>query len=99
MATKVKEELTQSPEQIRDEALIKMGDDAERLLKDDSFINIINSLAESTYAQFVNSKLEDKELRDQIYAQYRGLTDIMGTLNQRVSVRNQIIERDSNEEE
>ena len=76
-----------------------MGDDAERLLKDDSFINIINSLAESTYAQFVNSKLEDKELRDQIYAQYRGLTDIMGTLNQRVSVRNQIIERDSNEEE
>ena len=73
MATKVKEELTQSPEQIRDEALIKMGDDAERLLKDDSFINIINSLAESTYAQFVNSKLEDKELRDQIYAQYRGL--------------------------
>ena len=99
MDTKVKEELTQSPEQIRDEALIKMGDDAERLLKDDSFINIINSLAESTYAQFVNSKLEDKELRDQIYAQYRGLTDIMGTLNQRVSVRNQIIERDSNEEE
>ena len=99
MATKVKEELTQAPEQIRDEALIKMGDDAERLLKDDSFINIINSLAESTYAQFVNSKLEDKELRDQIYAQYRGLTDIMGTLNQRVSVRNQIIERDSNEEE
>jgi ethanolamine ammonia-lyase large subunit len=99
MATKVKEELTQSPEQIRDEALMKMGDDAERLLKDDSFINIINSLAESTYAQFVNSKLEDKELRDQIYAQYRGLTDIMGTLNQRVSVRNQILERDSNEEE
>jgi ethanolamine ammonia-lyase large subunit len=99
MATKVKEELTQSPEQIRDEALIKMGDDAERLLKDETFINIINSLAESTYAQFVNSKLEDKELRDQIYAQYRGLTDIMGTLNQRVSVRNQIVERDSNEEE
>ena len=99
MATKVKEELTKSPEQLRDETLMSMGDDAERLLKDDAFINIINSLAEQTYAQFVNSKIEEKDLRDQIYAQYRGLTDIMGTLNQRVSVRNQIIERDSNEEE
>jgi hypothetical protein len=99
MATKVKEELTKSPEQLRDETLMTMGDDAERLLKDDAFINIINSLVENTFSQFVNTKPEEKEMRDQIYAQYRGLTDIMGTLNQRVSVRNQIVERDSNEEE
>lgn len=99
MATKVKEELTKSPEQLRDETLMTMGDDAERLLKDDAFINIINSLVENAFSQFANTKPEERELRDQVYAQYRGLTDIMGTLNQRVSVRNQIIERDSNEEE
>lgn len=103
MATKakpqVKEELTKSPEQIRDETLMKMGDNAEQLLKDDTFINIINSLVEQSFSQFVNTKADEKDVREQIYAQYRGLTDIMGTLNQRVQVRNQMLERDSNEEE
>lgn len=103
MATKskpqVKEELTKSPEQIRDETLMLMGDDAEQLLKDDTFINIINSLVEQSFSQFVNTKADEKDVREQIYAQYRGLTDIMGTLNQRVQVRNQMLERDNNEEE
>jgi hypothetical protein len=31
-ATQVKEELTKSPEEVRDETLIKMGDDAEAML-------------------------------------------------------------------
>ena len=98
-ATQVKEELTKSPEEVRDETLIKMGDDAEAMLNQATFITIINSLVEQSFGQFVNTKPEATDERERIYNQYRGLTDIMGTLNQRVQVRNQMIERDNNEEE
>lgn len=98
-ATPVKEELTKSPEEIRDETLIKMGDDAEAILNQETFITIINSLVEQAFSQFVNTKPEDADERERIYSQYRGLTDIMGTLNQRVQVRNQMLERNSSEEE
>lgn len=98
-ATQVKEELTKSPETVRDETLIKMGDDAEAMLNQETFITIINSLVEQSFGQFVNTKPEATDERERIYNQYRGLTDIMATLNQRVQVRNQMIERDNNEEE
>lgn len=84
----------------QEEQLLKQGDEADALLKQDTFNHVINGLVEATFQAFVNSKPEDNDSRDRTYAHYRALVDIVNTLQQRVSVRDQIMEkRNSSEEE
>ena len=83
--------------------LIKIGDDCETLLKSEPFTRVINGLTEGAFQRFVNSKPEDKEERDHTYYHYRALVDVVNTLRQRVSVRDEIIakeqEGDNSQEE
>lgn len=74
--------------------LIKIGDDCETLLKSEPFTRVINGLTESTFQRFVNSKPEEKEERDHTYYHYRALVDVVNTLRQQVSVRDEIITKD-----
>jgi hypothetical protein len=88
---------------MTNEELVSMGDDAEVLLATDAFNRTINSLVESTFQVFVNTKPEDADARTKAYDHYRAVVDIVNTLQQRVSVRDQIHEQaangDSNQEE
>ncbi len=83
--------------------LIKIGDDCEALLKSEPFTRVINGLTESTFQRFVNTKPEEKEERENTYYHYRALVDVVNTLRQQVSVRDEIItkekEGDNSQEE
>lgn len=76
-----------------EEQLLLMGNDADALLKQEGFMRVVNNLVENTFQSFVNSKPDESEIRESLYHQYRALILIMETLQQRVSVRDQIIEK------
>ena len=72
--------------------LMQMGDEAEELLRNQTFNKTVNGLVEATFSAFTNSKPEEPEARERTYNHYRALVDIVNTLQQRVNVRNQILE-------
>ena len=74
----------------QEEQFCRFGDEAEVLLKTPAFDATINQLVDSSFQAFVNSKPEDKDARERSYAHYRALVDIVSTLQQRVSVRDEI---------
>lgn len=75
-----------------EEQLLLMGNDADALLKQEGFMRVVNNLVENTFQSFVNSKPDETGTRENLYHQYRALILIMETLQQRVAVRDQIIE-------
>ena len=82
------------------EAMIKYGEDCETLLKSETFNRVINTLVEQTFQNFVNSKPEDNKERSVTYYHYRALVDVVNTLKQQVSVRDEILaKRDNSDEE
>tara|TARA_Y100001963_G_C6502290_1_gene318407 strand:- start:256 stop:519 length:264 start_codon:yes stop_codon:yes gene_type:complete len=85
----------------KEEQLITLGDQAEDLLKQEVFNKTVNQLVEGTFQAFVNSKPEETNARDKAYAHYRALVDIVNTLQQRVTVRDEINKKnsDNNKEE
>jgi hypothetical protein len=83
----------------KEEQLLKQGDAADVLLKSETFNNVVNSLVESTFQAFVNTKPEDGDNRERTYNHYRALVDIVNTLQQRVSVRDEIMNKRNNSEE
>jgi cytidylate kinase len=87
-----KDSTTPAPEQgaSQEEQLVMLGNDAEVLLNTPVFNQTINSLVEATFQSFVNSKPENKHERESSYHHYRALVDIVNTLKQRVSVRDEI---------
>lgn len=76
-----------------EEQLLLMGNDADALLKQEGFMRVVNNLVENTFQSFVNSKPEESKFRESLYHQYRALIMIMETLQQRVAVRDQIVEK------
>ena len=84
----------------QEEQALEMGDAAQKLIADPTFTEVVNTLVEGSFQQFVNSKPESPQDRERAYNAYRGLTDIVATLQQRVAVRDQILaNRDNNEED
>lgn len=81
--------------------MIKDGEDAEVLLGSDTFNSTINNLVDQAFQNFVNSKPEQKEVRELSYNHYRALVEIVSTLQQRVAVKDQIKAKadDNNQEE
>jgi len=82
-------------------SLIQQGEDASFLLDNDIFNNTINQLVDGAFQQFVNSKPEQVDIREQSYHHYRALVEIISTLRQRVAVKEQIEAKadDNNQEE
>lgn len=84
------------------EQLCKMGDEAEFLIGSEAFTHVVNQLVEQSFQQFVNSSAEQTEVRERSYHHYRALVDIVDTLRQRVSVRDEIntkLAEDNNSQE
>lgn len=83
----------------QEEQLVQAGDDAETLLSADAFDRVINGLVESTFQAFVNSKPEDGDHRERTFTHYRALVDVVNTLKQQVSVRDEILAKGDNSQE
>ena len=75
----------------QEDALVAQGNEAEELLKNNAFNNVVNSLVEENFQGFVNTKPEEKDQREQSYFHYRGLVGVVHTLKQRVAIRDEII--------
>ena len=84
------------------EELIQSGEDCELVLKSESFNRVVNSLVEQSFQKFVNSQPDQKVEREAAYNHYRALVDVVNTLKQNVSVKEEIIaksEDDNSQEE
>lgn len=80
------------------EEQIHAGNIAEELLSTEAFVSTIDELVQATFNFFVNSSPEDKEGRERAYTHYRAINDIVGTLRQRVQVRDGILEEIADDE-
>jgi len=78
------------------ETMIKYGEDCETLLKSEPFTRVINTLVDQTFQNFVNSKPEDNKERSITYYHYRALVDVVNTLKQQVSVKDEILAKADN---
>jgi len=76
--------------------LIDSGNDAEQLLQNETFNRTINGLVEASWQAFAASAPEDTSGRERTHAHYRALVDIVHTLQQRVSVRDEILANNDN---
>ena len=74
-----------------EDELLRLGDGAKSLLDSEVFNQTINDLVNQSFHTFCNSKPEDKEARELAYHHYRALIDLVHTLQQRVSVRDEIV--------
>jgi hypothetical protein len=75
---------------MNEEQLTILGNDAETLLKTESFTRTFNTLIDATVQGFLSSAPDESAKRDEAYGHYRALVDIVNTLRQQVEVRNQI---------
>ena len=75
---------------MTNEELMGLGDEAEALLNTPTFNKTVNSLVDACFQKFANTAPEDAAAREQSYNLYRGLVEIVNTLQQRVAVRDQI---------
>ena len=74
----------------KEEQLVQIGGEAEVLLNTPVFTGTINAMVDGAFQTFSNSKPEEQTVREQAYNHYRALVDIVGTLQQRVSIKNEI---------
>lgn len=84
------------------EKMIAQGVAAEQLLQSDIFNSTINNLVEASFQTFTSTNSNDVDERERCYHHYRALVDIVQTLQQRVSIKDEIIsksEDDNNQEE
>lgn len=76
-----------------EETLISLGDEADALLKNNTFNRVVNNLVEDTFSQYCNSKPDEQSSREQTYFHYRALVGIVHTLQERVAVRDGIMDK------
>lgn len=74
-----------------EDELLRLGAGAATLLESEVFTKTVNDLVNQSFHTFCNSAPDDQKTRDLAYHHYRALTDIVHTLQQRVSVRDEIV--------
>jgi hypothetical protein len=84
----------------QEEQLVETGEAASAVLSQPAFNQVINSLVERSFQTFVNTSPDQGQLREQAYNHYRALVDVVDTLKQQVSVRDEILAKgDTRQEE
>lgn len=78
-----------------EEQMIVKGEAAEVLLGTEAFTNTIDQMVQGTFQTFMNSKPEHTEDRERAYSHYRALVDIVSTLREQVSVKDEIITKNA----
>jgi hypothetical protein len=73
-----------------EEQLITNGDNAEVLLGTEVFNQMINLAVDTAFTNFMNTKMEDKDYRERQFYGYRAVADLVNSLKQAVSVRDEI---------
>ena len=82
-----------------EEQLVENGEAAEVVLQQPSFNQVINTLVERSFQTFVNSKPEEAEARERSYRQYHAIVEIVDTLKQQVSIKDEIVAKGDTRQE
>ena len=80
------------------ETLVLMGEEAEVLLDSQAFSSAINQLVDASFQTFSNTAPLESEKREAAYHRYRALVDIVSTLRQRVSVKDEIVSQSADDD-
>lgn len=75
----------------QDSNFIERGNAAEHLLQSPTFMSVANTLMDTYMQDILRSDPKDTQAREAGYAQARAVQDIVGILNQWLTVRDQII--------
>ena len=75
------------------EALLTASEDTELILNNNSLNIILNNLLVTSFQAFCNSIPKDKKKREMSYLHCGALVYIVSTLKQRVSVKDEIMNR------
>ena len=65
------------------------------LLDSEAFSSTINQLVDGCFQTFANTGPVESDKREGAYHHYRALVDIVSTLRQRVSVKDEIVSKES----
>jgi hypothetical protein len=84
---------------LTENELIERGIRAEILLKDATMQEVVTDLVNLLRDSLLTTKPEEKEQRERIYFAYQGLNDLIGLLNQMVSIRLEIEKQRNADEE
>jgi hypothetical protein len=79
--------------QITTDEIIERGLAASSLLENPTFQSVVQSLMFECFAQFTETKPEDKRAREDTYNLYQGLKAIESELRSRVHLKDQTAER------
>lgn len=83
---------------MNEEQLIALGTDAETLLSTEAFNRVMNTMVDAVIQVFLSSEPDEEAKRHAAHIQYRALVEIISTLRQQVSVREQIEAKNSETE-
>jgi len=76
--------------QLQEDDLVRLGHQADALLGSEVFDRTINDLVNQSFQSFCNSEPGDTKARELAFNHYRALVDIVSTLRQRVTVKDEI---------
>ena len=77
---------------MEDQQIIEQGNHAEILLGNDAFTKTVNGLLDQYVSLFFSTDPLQYEEREIAYHSARAMQEIVNTLNQKVLMKNQIIE-------
>ena len=86
--------MEQTENQVPDEKLIEIGNAAEKLLAEEHFKAMLPMLVDGAINQFFQSKADEEEKRTEAYYFYQAVNNLVATLNQQVSVRDNILNKE-----
>ena len=74
----------------QEEQMIHLGNAAEETLKNEAFATIVNQLINNSFNSFVGTEPGDSDARTAAYYQYKAIREVVDTMQQHVSVRDEI---------
>lgn len=83
---------------IEQQPLIDRGVRAEEVLSNETFCNVVKDVVDNCIAAFLNSNPEDEKIRSVSYYQAQAMNQVIGVLQQWVSIKEQILADMANEE-
>lgn len=73
--------------------LVELGIQAEHLLNNDTFQDVINALSDQLSSAIINTQLPDTDRRERLYMMHSCLVELIGILKTRVATKDNIEQR------
>ena len=76
------------------EEIVGLGEYCDGLLKQDNFTKLIGLFETQTVQHLLNTKPEEKQKREDVFASFNGVRDLLGLMKIYIDAKNEIIAED-----